>query len=129
MLSVEAKVDLYQSLFRGRADVYAKRWENAKGDRSGYSPDCANEWRAGVCEKPRIKCSDCQHRQLIPLSADVVYDHLAGKLTAGVYALMDNNICSFLAVDFDKLDWKEDVQAFAASCDEFGAPSASEGAD
>jgi len=114
-LSTEAKIHLYQTLFRGRSDVYAQRWENAKGDRSGYSPACSNEWRSGICEKPRIKCGDCQYRQLIPLDDTIVYEHLAGKLTAGIYPLMDNNTCFFLAIDFDKSDWRNDVRSFAAT--------------
>lgn len=52
-----AKVELFRSLFRGRTDVFPLRWENLKTGKSGYSPACANEWKRGVCEKPRIKCS------------------------------------------------------------------------
>lgn len=55
------KVALFNSLFRGRTDIVPMRWENQAG-KAGYTPACGNEWRPGVCEKPRIKCSDCQHR-------------------------------------------------------------------
>lgn len=64
--------------------MYPIRWEGKNSGKSGYSPACANEWRAGVCEKPRIKCADCSHRLLIPLSDAVVHDHLAGGHTVGV---------------------------------------------
>src|ERR1035437_5994628 len=77
-LSTDEKVALFRRLFRGRADVYPVRWESKSTGKSGYAPACANEWRAGVCEKPRIKCSDCDNRLLIPLSDSVIYDHLAG---------------------------------------------------
>lgn len=54
-LSTVEKVALFRRLFRGRTDVYPIRWESKTTAKSGYSPACANEWRAGVCEKPRIK--------------------------------------------------------------------------
>ena len=50
------KVSLFMSLFKGRNDVYAKKWQNKKGF-SGYSPNCLNEWTPGICNKPRVKCS------------------------------------------------------------------------
>jgi hypothetical protein len=82
-LSAQEKVTLFRRLFRGRQDVYAVRWENKTTGRSGYTPACGNEWRDGVCEKPRIKCADCSHRQLLPFTDAVVYDHLTGRLTVG----------------------------------------------
>ncbi|MDO9114508.1 MAG: DEAD/DEAH box helicase family protein [Polaromonas sp.] len=125
-LSTAAKVALFRRLFRGRVDVYPVRWESKTISKSGYAPACANEWRAGVCEKPRIKCGDCSNRRLIPLSDAVIYDHLAGKHTVGVYPLLENDSCHFLAVDFDEADWREDAKAFLQSCDELGVPAALE---
>lgn len=61
---VKAKIALFRSLFRGRIDVYPRRFESRKTGRSGYAPACANEWVRGVCEKPRIRCADCPHRHL-----------------------------------------------------------------
>ena len=58
-LSTAEKVALFRRLFRGRTDVYPIRWEGKTSGKVGYAPACANEWRAGVCEKPRIKCSAC----------------------------------------------------------------------
>ena len=111
----------------GRTDVYPIRWESKTTGKSGYSPACANEWRAGVCEKPRIKCGDCGNRLLIPLSDAVIYDHLAGDHTVGVYPLLEDDSCHFLAVDFDEAEWREDVRAFVQSCERVWAcPVASE---
>lgn len=109
---------LFRRLFRGRTDVYPIRWESKTSIKSGYSPACANEWRTGVCEKPRIKCGDCGSQLLIPLSDAVLYDHLAGKHTVGVYPL--------LAIDFDEAEWGEDARAFVQSCTELGVPAALE---
>ena len=125
-LSTDEKVALFRNLFRGRTDVYPIRWESKSSGKSGYAPACANEWRPGVCEKPRIKCSDCDQRLLIPLSDSVIYDHLAGKRTVGVYPLLTDDTCYFIAVDFDEAEWKQDASAFARSCRELGVPVALE---
>lgn len=124
-LSTEEKVALFRRLFRGRTDAYPIRWESKAG-KSGYAPACANEWRAGVCEKPRIKCSDCGNRLLIPLSDAIIYDHLAGEHTVGVYPLLPDDSCHFLAVDFDEADWRDDARAFVQSCHELSVPVALE---
>ncbi|WP_408425537.1 TOTE conflict system archaeo-eukaryotic primase domain-containing protein [Paraburkholderia azotifigens] len=107
----DEKVFLFRRLFQGRVDPYPIRWE-IWVDKSGYSPVCANEWWPAVCENPRIKCSDCGNRLLIPLSDQIIYDHLAGRHTIGVYSLLTNDTCRFLAVDFDDADWREAAKAF-----------------
>ena len=125
-LSTAEKVTLFRRLFRGRTDVYPVRWEGKTSGKSGYAPACANEWRAGVCEKPRIKCGDCSNRLLIPMSDAVIYDHLAGKHVVGVYPLLEDDTCYFLAADFDEADWSDDARAFMQSCEELGVPAALE---
>ncbi|MEP6877191.1 MAG: DEAD/DEAH box helicase family protein, partial [Burkholderiales bacterium] len=125
-LSTAEKLALFGRLFRGRPDVYPVRWESKTTGKSGYAPACANEWRPGVCEKPRIKCSECGNRQLIPLSDAVLFKHLAGDHTVGAYPLLTDDTCCFLAVDFDEAEWKEDARAFVVSCRELGVPVALE---
>jgi proteic killer suppression protein len=49
------KIALFRSLFRGRADVYPRRFESRTGGKSGCAPACANEWVRGVWEKPRVR--------------------------------------------------------------------------
>jgi len=121
-LSAAEKVALFRGLFRGRTDVHPVRWKSATSGRSGYAPACANEWRPGICEKPRIKCADCSNRSLIPVTDAVVYSHLAGEKTIGVYPLLQDDTCYFLAVDFDKAEWREDAKAFVQSCRELDVP-------
>jgi len=125
-LTTDEKVTLFRKLFRGRTDVYPTRWEGKTSGKSGYAPACANEWRAGVCEKPRIKCGDCIHRVLLPLTDAVIYKHLAGEHTVGVYPLLEDDTCHFLAVDFDEAEWRDDARAFIQSCDELGVSAALE---
>ena len=120
-LNTDDKVALFQSLFRGRTDVYPIRWESGK-DTSGYAPACANEWRHGFCQKPRVKCSNCNNRDLSPVTNQTIYDHLAGRQTIGVYPLLVDDTCWFLAVDFDEEEWRDDVRAFLESCHESNVP-------
>lgn len=125
-LSTAEKVALFRRLFRGRTDVHPVRWESATTGKSGYAPACANEWRAGICEKPRIKCADCGNRSLIPVSDAIIYSHLAGEKAIGVYPLLPDDTCYLLAVDFDKAEWREDANAFIQSCRELDVPVALE---
>jgi superfamily II DNA or RNA helicase len=125
-LSIDEKVALFGRLFRGRTDVFPVRWEAKTSGKSGYSPACANEWRPGVCEKPRVKCGDCGHRELTPLSDAVLFKHLAGDHIIGSYPLLTDDTCHFLAVDFDEADWREDALAFARAGQSLGVPVALE---
>lgn len=111
-LSTDAKIQLFRSLFKGREDVYSVRWDSKSG-RSGYTPACDNEWLSGVCDKPRIKCSDCNNRKLLSIDYQAIYLHLTGKKTIGAYALLTDETCWFLAADFDGDHWQEDAAAFA----------------
>lgn len=113
------KVALFRSLFRGREDIYPIRWEGKDG-RSGYSPACGNEWDRLLCRKPKIKCADCENRSLLPVTDAVILDHLNGKHTIGVYPLLPGETCWFLAVDFDKRTWREDVAGFFSASEEVG---------
>jgi len=118
----QEKIRLFRSLFRGRADVYPRRFESRKTGKTGYAPACANEWVRGVCEKPRIKCADCPNRRFLPVTDEVVRWHLSGHdadgqpFVAGVYPLLLDETCFFLAVDFDKAGWEEDAVAFMGAC-------------
>ena len=109
-LSVEDKIKLFRSLFRGREDVYANRWQ-AKNGNAGYSPSCANEWKRPLCQKPKIKCNECKNRRLLPIADKLIYDHLKGNSFIGIYPLLEAESCYFLALDFDKENWQEDVKS------------------
>ncbi len=120
------KIALFRSLFRGRDDVYPRRFESRKTGKSGYAPACANEWVRGICEKPRIKCALCPHRRFLPITDDVIRWHLTGRddqdqpFVAGVYPLLLDETCFFLAVDFDKTGWQADAVAFLHGCRRLG---------
>jgi hypothetical protein len=118
----EAKIALFRSLFRGREDVYPVRFESQKTGRSGYAPACANEWIRGLCEKPRIKCAACLNRKLLPVTGEVIRHHLSGiderarPFVIGVYPMLLDETCRFLAVDFDGDEWKRDANAVLDIC-------------
>ena len=120
------KVLLFRELFRGRMDVFPKRWVNAKKSTKGYAPACANEWVRGVCDKPRVKCGECPNQAFLPVTDQVILGHLRGRHVAGVYPLLEDDTCWFLAVDFDKGPWQEDVAAFMDTCRNLGTPVAVE---
>jgi len=131
--STGEKIALFRSLFRGREDVFPKRWENQRSAKAGYSPACRNEWVRGVCRKPDVKCGECRNQAFVPVGDDVVRSHLTGKapgksadFTAGVYPMLPDETCWFLAVDFDKKSWKQDVAAFRCTANARDVPVAIE---
>lgn len=117
--SVE-KIELFRSLFRGRLDVYPRLWTNARTGKRGYAPACANEWARGICEKPRVKCGECPRQAFLPVSDQVVLDHLQGRHVVGVYPLLPDETCWLLAIDLDKASWLDDVDALRETCGSFG---------
>ena len=131
--STAAKIALFRSLFRGREDVLPRRWENPKTGKAGYAPMCRNEWVRGVCGKPQVRCGECPDQAFIPIGDDILRSHLARKasgnvadFTVGVYPMLPDETCWFLAADFDKKSWMEDVAAFRDTAPAKGVPVAIE---
>lgn len=118
--SSEEKVALFLRLFRARESIFPKLWENKAKGTEGYSPACNNEWVRGVCEKPRIKCSDCSSQAFPKLDEQAVRDHLQGKFTIGTYAIREDDTCTFLAADFDGGGWPQDALAYKQAGREMG---------
>ncbi len=124
-----AKIALFRSLFRGREDVYPRRFESRKTGKSGYAPACANEWVRSVCEKPQIKCTDCPNRRFFRITDEVIGWHLSGcddrgsAFVMGVYAMLQDETCFFLAVDLDGDEWQRDAGAFLETCRRLEVPA------
>jgi len=123
--SVSDKVRLFRTLFRGREDVYPRRFESQNTGKSGYRPVCKNEWITGICRKRHVKCSDCPAREYMPVTDQVIEWHLRGndpseytskEFVAGVYPMLQDETCWFLAADFDKASWEDDIAAFRQTC-------------
>ncbi|MGC9969684.1 MAG: DEAD/DEAH box helicase family protein [Bryobacteraceae bacterium] len=126
VLAPEEKVTLFRGLFRGREDVYAVRWESPDG-RKGYSPKSERDWKAYYAAKQEDRQQvDKETRKYLPLTDDAIRAHLTGEITVGVYPLLLDETCWFLAADFDKKTWQEDAAAFLASCRDWDVPAALE---
>lgn len=130
--SPEDKIALFRQLFRGRDDVYARRFESRKTGKAGYSPACSNEWMPGICEKPKIKCSACTHQRFLAVTSDAIRWHLIGhddvgrEFVMGVYPMLRDETCFFLAIDLDKKEWQQDAKAVLETCRRFKLPAALE---
>jgi hypothetical protein len=127
----DEKIKLFQSLFRGRTDVYAKRCYSKKHESCYYIPACRNEWVKELCDRTRIKCKDCANRDLLPLTKEVINAHLRnndenGAGIAGVYPLLPDETCLFLAIDFDEAKWEDDIKVFRSVCYTYNIPVAIE---
>lgn len=129
--SLEEKVAIFQGLFQGRSDVFAKRWYSETSKKSGYQPVCEREWNPDFCDKRKYKCADCPNRQFAPLSYSHLFSHLAGKDkwgrdVIGLYPIRKDNTCSFLCADFDDKScehgYKNDVLAFVNVCKAWKVP-------
>lgn len=129
--SAQEKIEFFLTMFRGREELYAKRYYSLKSGKSGYAPACTNEWIEGVCDKKKYKCAECPHRSFQPLSAEIIRKHLRGQDEYGrdvvaVYPMREDNTTYFLAIDFDEKNWKEDVKAFCMCSKEVGLEPAVE---
>jgi superfamily II DNA or RNA helicase len=125
------KVALFRRLFAGREDVFPLRWDNRRNGRGGYAPACGNEWKRGLCGKPQVKCGECAHQAFLPVTNEVIDRHLRGgaqasDYVAGVYPLLADESCRFLAADFDKASWADDALAMMETCRLRGVPAALE---
>ena len=133
--SPQEKIALFRRLFAGRTDVFPLRWENGKTGRSGYAPACANEWVPNVCRKPQVKCGACPNQAFINVSDKIIESHLRGMsptrsrpadFVMGVYPLLPDDSCWFLAADFDEGEWAADALAYMQTCRAEGIPAALE---
>ena len=129
-LSLQEKVDLFRSLFKGREDVFARRWYSRASGKSGYQPVCKNEW-SQPCRERSHKCDDCPNRQFLPITNDDLYRHLSGKDAEGkdvigLYVLNEDNTCHLLCADFDDKNcehgFQNDVLAYVGVCKSWGIP-------
>jgi superfamily II DNA or RNA helicase len=117
------RVTLFTSLFRGRPDVFATRWESRRAaNRSGWAPKCSNEWEPGLCFKPKVKCAACSQRRFVPFSPAEARLHLEGRQTAGIYPLLADETCWLVAIDLDGPTWPDDVGALREAAADLDVP-------
>lgn len=128
----DEKVRLFRSLFAGRADVFARRYENAKKGTSGYSPFCRNQWSSGCALRRHGKCADCPVRQFVPVSDGTVRAHLRGKdanlrpFVMGIYPMSADETVRLAVIDFDESAWRRDALLVVRKARELALPPALE---
>ncbi len=114
----QRKLVLFAGLFRGREEVFPRRWEKPAKGKSGWAPRCENEWKAGVCGKPRVKCGECPNQAFRAPAESELLGHLQGRHVMGVYPLLADDTCRLLAIDLDERSWRADVVALRGACRE-----------
>ena len=125
-IPIEQKINLLKNIFRAREDVYARYWISRKTGKTGYSPACKNEWVRAICKKPNIKCSECPNRELLPITDDILTKHLEDTYSIGIYPMLLDETCYFLAIDFDGDAWTDNIRAFRETCLQKNIPIAVE---
>jgi len=123
MISVtEDQLNLYLSLFHGRTDIYARRWE--KNEKSGYSPAYDFNWNEFLAHKNRGgTMTTFEKKTVIPLTPEVIRKHLIGQHVIGIYPLLENNTSHFIVADFDGEYAFEEATRLIEICAEFGLPA------
>lgn len=115
-------ITLFKSLFRGRQDVYAVRWE--KDGKGGYMPAYKVDWS----DYNKHKASggtfkDYSKKEYLPYGDEAILNHLSSKETVGVYPLLEDNTSHFIAADFDEENWKESILKLYSACSKFEIPA------
>jgi superfamily II DNA or RNA helicase len=113
----EVKVDFFGQLFAARRDIYALRWENARTGKAGWLPAVRNGWRKGLRH---------EERDYLPLTRDVIRAHLSGETHIGLYPLLNGDLCSWLAADFDGQAAMLDALAYLKAARTWSVPAALE---
>ncbi|PZX53192.1 DEAD/DEAH box helicase [Algoriphagus chordae] len=122
MTSTHENNQLFRSLFKGRGDVFAIRWE--KGNKSGYMPACIYDpYRLRAHKMNGGSFQNFTEKSYLPLTDEQIQKHLDGFHHIGVYPLLQENTTWFLAADFDKANWQEDAVTFLNACKEKEIPA------
>jgi superfamily II DNA or RNA helicase len=116
------QLQLYQSIFQGREDVYAIRWE--KDNKSGYMPAYEFNWDEFNKHKAQGGTfKTFKNKKHQPFTREQLKEHLSGKQTIGVYPLLPDNTSFFIAADFDEQDWLKDSLKLITVCESFYIPA------
>jgi len=114
-------IPLFMSIFKGRHDVYAKRWE--KDGKNGYSPAYQVDWSKFSAFKARGgKFADYPYKTALPLTLEIIQSHLEGNAIIGIYPLLQDNTSYFIAADFDGENWQEEIKSFFGICKKYNVP-------
>lgn len=119
---VSINISVFRSLFRGREDVFAVRWE--KGKKSGYMPAYFYDpYRFRAHKMHGGTFQNFTDKSYLKLTDEQIQKHLDGYHHIGIYPLLEDNTTWFLAADFDKANWQEESAIFIKACNENGIPA------
>ena len=121
-INTNNNIQLFKSLFKGREDVFATRWE--KDNKSGYMP--AYYFDPYRFREHKMKGGTFQNypdKTHLTLTDEQIIKHLNGEQLIGIYPLLKDNTTWFLAADFDKENWIEQCRAFIKVCCEMSIPA------
>jgi len=112
-------IQLFKSVFRGREDVFAVRWE--KGNKCGYMPAYFYDpYRYRAHKMNGGTFQNYADKEYLPFTEKEIEKHLNGEQHIGVYPLLKDNTSWFIVADFDKVEWVDDCKKFIAACNEKG---------
>ncbi len=123
------KLSLFKSLFKGREDVFAIRWEKAAQSdggriKSGYMP--AYQYDPYMYRLHKMKGGSFKNykdKTYLPLTDQQLLKHFNGDKLIGIYPLLQENTSWFIAADFDKEKWAEECRKFLNICNEQTIPA------
>ncbi|MDP5081662.1 MAG: DEAD/DEAH box helicase family protein [Winogradskyella sp.] len=116
------QIQFFCSLFKGREDVFALRWE--KASKSGYMPAYSYDPYVYRLHKQKGGTfKDYKNKTYLKLDNYQFSKHLSGEKFIGIYPLLKDNTSWFIVADFDKKNWKEQSKKAVESCREFNIPA------
>lgn len=122
------KIRLFRDIFKGRSDVFARRYESAVSGKTGFSPVCQNRWDRLLCDARRTPCAACPNSRFAPWSDKAAMAHLLGHdcrgrpFTAAIYPMTSDERVRLCAVSLDEDNWRENATAVRDAAKDIGAP-------
>lgn len=124
--SKEEKISIYASYFKGRCDIYAVKYFDKKKNKKKYTPVCQNSFSIN-CDRTMYRaCKGCPNKVYNGIAINNLLEHFKGKKSYGIYPMLDDDECFFLAVDFDDGNFFDSAISFKNVCRKYGIDCAIE---
>lgn len=121
-LTIKEQINLFRPIFKGREDIFAKRWE--KGSKNGYMPAYFYDpYRYKAHQMRGGSFKDFTEKSYLQLNDDQILKHLNGEQLIGIYPLLQHNTSWFIVADFDKANWEKECKDFISICAKQNIPA------